>query len=39
VLGAYGASADAVLATGFLWEGAIVAGSLGGFLATQVFRP
>jgi uncharacterized membrane protein YbhN (UPF0104 family) len=38
VLGAYGASADAVLATGFLWEGAIVAGSLGGFLATQVSR-
>jgi uncharacterized membrane protein YbhN (UPF0104 family) len=38
VLGAYGASADAVLATGFLWEGAIVAGSLGGFLTTQVFR-
>ena len=38
VLGAYGASADAVLAAGFLWEGAIVAGSLGGFLTTQVFR-
>jgi uncharacterized membrane protein YbhN (UPF0104 family) len=38
VLGAYGASPDAVLATGFLWEGAIVVGSLGGFLATQVFR-
>lgn len=38
VLGAYGASADAVLATGFLWEGAIVAGSLGGFLSTQVVR-
>lgn len=38
VLGAYGASADAVLATGFLWEGAIVVGSLGGFLTTQVFR-
>jgi glycosyltransferase 2 family protein len=36
VLGAYGASADAVLATGFLWDGAIVAGSLVGFLATQV---
>lgn len=38
VLGAYGASADAVVATGILWEGVIVAGSLGGFLATQVFR-
>lgn len=39
VLGAYGASADAVLATGFLWEGAIVAGSLAGFLSTQIVRP
>jgi uncharacterized membrane protein YbhN (UPF0104 family) len=38
VLGAYGASGDAVLATGLLWEAAIVAGSLGGFLTTQVFR-
>lgn len=38
VLVAYGAPADAVLATGLLWEGALVAGSLGGFLATQVLR-
>jgi len=35
VLAAYGAPADAVLATGLLWEGALVAGSLGGFIATQ----
>lgn len=38
VLSAYGASADAVVATGILWEGVIVAGSVTGFLATQVFR-
>jgi uncharacterized membrane protein YbhN (UPF0104 family) len=38
VLGAYGAPADGVLATGLLWEGAIVVGSLGGFLALQFTR-
>jgi glycosyltransferase 2 family protein len=38
VLSAYGAAADAVVATGILWEGVIVAGSLTGFLATQVYR-
>src|SRR5690606_18090390 len=38
VLGAYGAPAEAVLATGILWQAAIVAGSLGGFLALQLAR-
>lgn len=36
VLGAYGAPPDRVLAAGLLWEGAIVAGSAGGFVATQL---
>lgn len=36
VLAAYGAPADAVLATGLLWEGALVVGSLGGFVLTQI---
>jgi uncharacterized membrane protein YbhN (UPF0104 family) len=38
VLAAYGAPADAVLATGLLWEGAMVVGSVGGFIATQVSK-
>jgi uncharacterized membrane protein YbhN (UPF0104 family) len=38
VLAAYGAPADRVLATGVLWQGAIIAGSTSGFVATQMLR-
>jgi len=38
VLAAYGAPADLVLATGVLWEGAIIAGSLTGFLVLQLLH-
>lgn len=38
VLAAYGAPADAVLATGILWQAAIIAGSLTGFLVMQAMR-
>ena len=38
VLGAYGAPHDAVLATGLLWDGALVVGSLGGFALVQTLR-
>lgn len=38
VLAAYGAPSDGVLATGILWEGGLVAGSIGGFLVTQLSK-
>jgi uncharacterized membrane protein YbhN (UPF0104 family) len=38
VLGAYGAPHDAALATGLLWDGALVVGSLGGFVLVQTLR-
>jgi uncharacterized membrane protein YbhN (UPF0104 family) len=38
LMAAYGAPPDAVLATGILWEAALIAGSLGGFLVTQLAR-
>jgi glycosyltransferase 2 family protein len=38
VLAAYGAPADRVLAAGILWQGALIAGSAGGFLGTQLLR-
>ncbi len=38
ILVAYGAPADAVLATGILWQGALVVGSLTGFLIVQASR-
>jgi uncharacterized membrane protein YbhN (UPF0104 family) len=38
ILAAYGAPGDKALAVGILWEGALVVGSAGGFLATQLSR-
>jgi uncharacterized membrane protein YbhN (UPF0104 family) len=38
ILAAYGAPTDRALAVGLLWEGALVVGSAGGFIATQVTR-
>lgn len=38
ILAAYGAPSDKALAVGILWEGALVVGSTGGFLATQMTR-
>lgn len=35
VLAAYGAPPDGALAVGILWQGALISGSLGGFLLTQ----
>jgi glycosyltransferase 2 family protein len=36
ILAAYGFAAEGVLAVGILWDGALIVGSLGGFLAMQV---
>lgn len=36
VLVSYGAPADAVLAVGLLWDGALIAGSVGGFLVSDL---
>jgi glycosyltransferase 2 family protein len=38
ILAAYGAPPEGALAVGLLWEGAIVAGTVSGFLLTQVGR-
>lgn len=38
-LAAYGAQPDSVLAAGILWQGALIVGSLLGFLATQTLTP
>lgn len=39
LLAAYGAPADLVLATGILWQGALVVGSTNGFLVTPLCKP